>query len=156
MLVRLFLPLAVVIPLILGPPPTSAYSSRDLLTWMQQSNLGYQVLQQALNDNQSSTASEVACVAEVRLLLLAAEAKALPALRGECPGRSSGGTKDSLPFPCSARRLGKVPAGPALWPLHRHGQLRVLPEQQSRRHGRSQVLSEPRTVREPAPGGRGR
>lgn len=98
MLVRLFLPLAVVIPLILGPPPTSAYSSRDLLTWMQQSNLGYQVLQQALNDNQSSTASEVACVAEVRLLLLAAEAKALPALRGECPGRSSGGTKDSLPL----------------------------------------------------------
>ncbi|KMY87457.1 nose resistant to fluoxetine protein 6 [Drosophila simulans] len=65
-----------------GVPPTAqAYSSKDLLTWMQSSNFGYQVLQQALNDNQSSSASEASCLAEVRLLLKGAEAKSLPALR---------------------------------------------------------------------------
>ncbi|XP_034652824.1 nose resistant to fluoxetine protein 6 [Drosophila subobscura] len=57
-----------------------AYSSGNLLAWMQQSNFGYQVLHQAISDNQTS-ASEAACVQEVRLLLLAAEARALPALR---------------------------------------------------------------------------
>ncbi|KAH8373858.1 nose resistant to fluoxetine protein 6 [Drosophila serrata] len=82
MLIQLLLPLAVVTALLLGVPSANGYSSKDLLVWMQSSNLGYQVLQQALNDNnQSSTAAEAACAAEVRLLLLAAEAKALPALR---------------------------------------------------------------------------
>ncbi|XP_017034569.1 nose resistant to fluoxetine protein 6 [Drosophila kikkawai] len=84
MLIRLFLPLAVVSTLLLlGLPAVSGYSSKDLLVWMQASNLGYQVLQQAaLNDNnQSTTAAEAACVDEVRLLLKAAEAKSLPALR---------------------------------------------------------------------------
>ncbi|KAH8421542.1 hypothetical protein KR009_012238, partial [Drosophila setifemur] len=64
--------------LLLGSPLPSAggYSSQDLLTWMQESNFGYQVLQQALNDSDSSTD----CQREVRVLLLAAEAKAFPAL----------------------------------------------------------------------------
>ncbi|XP_022233577.2 nose resistant to fluoxetine protein 6 isoform X2 [Drosophila obscura] len=65
---------------ICGLCPVGAYSSGQLLDWMQQSNFGYQVLHQAIVENQTS-ASEVACLAEVRLLLLAAEAKALPALR---------------------------------------------------------------------------
>uniref|UniRef100_A0A6P4FRH3 Uncharacterized protein LOC108053849 n=1 Tax=Drosophila rhopaloa TaxID=1041015 RepID=A0A6P4FRH3_DRORH len=65
----------------LGLSTAEGYSSKDLLTWMQASNFGYQVLQQALNDNQSATASEMSCLAEVRLLLQGAEGKSLPALR---------------------------------------------------------------------------
>ncbi|KAH8342870.1 hypothetical protein KR059_000972 [Drosophila kikkawai] len=82
MLIRLFLAVVSTL-LLLGLPAVSGYSSKDLLVWMQASNLGYQVLQQAaLNDNnQSTTAAEAACVDEVRLLLKAAEAKSLPALR---------------------------------------------------------------------------
>ncbi|XP_043641031.1 nose resistant to fluoxetine protein 6 [Drosophila teissieri] len=62
-------------------PTAQAYSSQDLLTWMQSSNFGYQVLQQAWNDNQSSSAAEASCLAQVRLLLQGAEARSLPALR---------------------------------------------------------------------------
>ncbi|XP_037708397.1 nose resistant to fluoxetine protein 6 [Drosophila subpulchrella] len=65
----------------LGLPAANGYSSKDLLTWLQASNIGYQVLQQALSDNQSSSVSEASCLAEVRLLLKEAEAKSLPALR---------------------------------------------------------------------------
>jgi len=76
----------ILIPILIlgiGLPAVKGYSSKDLLTWMQASNFGYQVLQQALNDNQSSSVSEASCLAEVRLLLKGAEAKSLPALRGE-------------------------------------------------------------------------
>jgi len=76
----------ILIPILIlgiGLPAANGYSSKDLLTWMQASNFGYQVLQQALNDNQSSSVSEASCLAEVRLLLKGAEAKSLPALRGE-------------------------------------------------------------------------
>ncbi|XP_052853744.1 nose resistant to fluoxetine protein 6 [Drosophila gunungcola] len=73
--------LALILILGIGLPTSRGYSSKDLLTWMQHSNFGYQVLQQALNDNQSTTASEVSCLAEVRLLLQGAEFKSLPALR---------------------------------------------------------------------------
>ncbi|XP_017075501.2 LOW QUALITY PROTEIN: nose resistant to fluoxetine protein 6 [Drosophila eugracilis] len=73
--------LILVLILGLGLPNAHGYSSKDLLTWMQASNFGYQVLKQALNDNQSSTASEASCLAEVRLLLKGAEEKSLPALR---------------------------------------------------------------------------
>ncbi|KAH8352937.1 hypothetical protein KR084_007429, partial [Drosophila pseudotakahashii] len=65
----------------LGLPTANGYSSKDLLTWMQASNFGYQVLQQALNNNQSSTIEEATCLTEVRLLIKGAEAKSLPALR---------------------------------------------------------------------------
>ncbi|XP_017146827.1 nose resistant to fluoxetine protein 6 [Drosophila miranda] len=63
-----------------GLGSVGAYSSGDLLSWMQQSNFGYQVLREAISEN-STSVSEAACLEEVRLLLLAAEAKALPALR---------------------------------------------------------------------------
>jgi len=83
----LFIPTKMIVALIgimgVGVLTTAkTYSSKDLLTWMQSSNFGYQVLQQALNDNQSSSAAEASCLAEVRLLLKGAEAKSLPALRG--------------------------------------------------------------------------
>ncbi|KAL7743224.1 hypothetical protein ACLKA6_016170 [Drosophila palustris] len=82
--------------------PAKGYSQQDLLTWLQHSNFGYQVLQQATyNGTHAEKAVEKAagaektmetaaaidvdaeaiCVAQVRLLLMAAEAKALPALR---------------------------------------------------------------------------
>ncbi|ALC49559.1 CG42329, partial [Drosophila busckii] len=53
-----------------------AYSSDQLLLWLQRSNFGYQVLQQALNSSVES-----ACTAQVRLLLQNADAQSLPALR---------------------------------------------------------------------------
>ncbi|XP_017869446.1 PREDICTED: nose resistant to fluoxetine protein 6 [Drosophila arizonae] len=53
-----------------------AYSQQELLTWLQQSNLGYQVLQQA-----NSSSDELLCATEVGLLLQAAERHALPALQ---------------------------------------------------------------------------
>ncbi|XP_017103709.2 nose resistant to fluoxetine protein 6 [Drosophila bipectinata] len=65
----------------LGLSPVGAYSSGNLLTWMQASNFGLQVLQYALNDTESTAADERACVAEVQVLLTAAGAQALPALR---------------------------------------------------------------------------
>ncbi|XP_017061001.2 LOW QUALITY PROTEIN: nose resistant to fluoxetine protein 6 [Drosophila ficusphila] len=74
----------ILIPLLIlgqGLPAVNGYTSKDLLTWMQSSNFGYQVLQQALNDNQSSTAEEASCLTQVRLLLKGAENKSLPALR---------------------------------------------------------------------------
>ncbi|XP_017966481.1 uncharacterized protein LOC108658330, partial [Drosophila navojoa] len=53
-----------------------AYSQQELLTWLQQSNFGYQVLQQA-----NSSSDELLCVTEVALLLQAAERHALPAVQ---------------------------------------------------------------------------
>ncbi|KAH8317985.1 hypothetical protein KR074_012245 [Drosophila pseudoananassae] len=64
-----------------GLSSVGAYSSGNLLTWMQASNFGLQVLQYALNDTESTTADEMACVAEVQVLLTAAGAQTLPALR---------------------------------------------------------------------------
>ncbi|KAH8386779.1 hypothetical protein KR093_002452 [Drosophila rubida] len=63
------------------------YSQQELLTWLQRSNFGYQVLQQAQNESllsPQSAKSDALCVAQVRLLLKAAETRALPALKGKC------------------------------------------------------------------------
>lgn len=60
-----------------------AYSQQDLLTWLQRSNFGYQVMQQArLEDVTSLDPEDARCVAQVRLLLAGADANAVTALRG--------------------------------------------------------------------------
>lgn len=68
-----------------GLSPVGAYSSENLITWMQASNFGLQVLQYALNDTESTTGNEAVCLREVQALLSAAGAQALPALRGKPP-----------------------------------------------------------------------
>ncbi|XP_060663027.1 nose resistant to fluoxetine protein 6 [Drosophila nasuta] len=73
-----------VLLLLLVPAQTKGYSQQELLTWLQRSNFGYQVLQQAHNETVLSPSidkSDVLCVAQVRLLLQAAETKSLPALK---------------------------------------------------------------------------
>lgn len=77
----------VLLALVLGQglPPVGAYSSENLLTWMQASNFGLQVLQYALNDTESSTGDEAGCLVEVQALLSSAGAQALQALRGKPP-----------------------------------------------------------------------
>lgn len=62
-------------------PGLVAFSGHELLTWLQHSNLGYQVLQ--LASNSSSQPSELHCVDQVSRLLQAADAQALPALQGK-------------------------------------------------------------------------
>ncbi|XP_064538728.1 nose resistant to fluoxetine protein 6 isoform X2 [Drosophila montana] len=57
-----------------------AYSGDELLTWLQHSNLGYQVLQQAPNTS-SQQPAELLCAGQVALLLQAADAHVLPALQ---------------------------------------------------------------------------
>ncbi|KAH8273515.1 hypothetical protein KR018_009058, partial [Drosophila ironensis] len=68
---------ALCLVLVLGGVPAQAYSSRDLLAWLQASNLGFQVLQQALNDSDSAAA----CAGDVSGLLAAAASKDLSSLR---------------------------------------------------------------------------
>ncbi|XP_030568481.1 uncharacterized protein LOC115768127, partial [Drosophila novamexicana] len=60
-------------------PGLVAFSGHELLTWLQHSNLGYQVLQ--LASNSSSRPSELLCADQVSRLLQAADAQALPALQ---------------------------------------------------------------------------
>ncbi|XP_068156769.1 nose resistant to fluoxetine protein 6-like [Drosophila tropicalis] len=58
-----------------------AYSSEELLIWLQHSNLGYQVLQQAFNGSQVKTDLATSCVSEVHKLLEEANSKSLSALK---------------------------------------------------------------------------
>ncbi|KAH8304724.1 hypothetical protein KR044_007256, partial [Drosophila immigrans] len=70
--------------LLLVPGQAAGYSQQELLTWLQRSNFGYQVLQQAHNESlllPPADSSDVLCVAQVRLLLKAAETQTLPALQ---------------------------------------------------------------------------
>ncbi|XP_032296334.1 nose resistant to fluoxetine protein 6 isoform X2 [Drosophila virilis] len=68
--------------LLLGlSPGLGAFSGHELLTWLQHSNLGYQVLQLASNSSSSSQPSELLCAEQVTRLLQAADAHALPALQ---------------------------------------------------------------------------
>lgn len=69
--------------LLLALVGVQAYSQQDLLTWLQRSNFGYQVLQQArLEDVTGLDTEDARCVAQVRLLLAGADANAVTALRG--------------------------------------------------------------------------
>lgn len=81
--------LMIIILALTGTGQVTAYSQQDLLTWMQSSNFGYQVLQQSLHEDVSILASEDArCVAQARLLLAGADAHAVTALRGKRRTRS--------------------------------------------------------------------
>lgn len=81
--------LMIILLALTGPGQVTAYSQQDLLTWMQSSNFGYQVLQQSLYEDVSILASEDArCVAQARLLLAGADAHAVTALRGKRRTRS--------------------------------------------------------------------
>lgn len=110
-----------------GPGRVAAYSQQELLTWMQRSNFGYQVLRQSLLDDVSSLATEDArCVAQVRLLVAGADAHAVTALRGKRRTRSSTYPNFILSPPSiagSSRCMGQVSARFAVWPFQRHGQL---------------------------------
>lgn len=86
---RVMLPIMMILLDLTGPGRVAAYSQQELLTWMQRSNFGYQVLQQSLLEDVSSLATEDArCVAQSRLLLAGADAHAVTALRGKRRTRS--------------------------------------------------------------------
>lgn len=81
---RVMLPALMMLLALAGLVPASAYSQQQLLTWLQRSNFGYQVLQQArLEDANGLNAEDARCVAQVRLLLAGADAHAVTALRGK-------------------------------------------------------------------------